>query len=388
MTNNDKLNITTQKVRNLHILIYLLNFQLRKIAELSGIILDNSTFSIDANSDIRRTCNLNIIPISSDFDISSNSNIWIDKYIQVQVGIEDLKTKEINYTNMGIYLINNPTTTYNAQTNTLSISGIDMMAKLTGMRNGYLSGTQGGVNYKIPSGSNIADAVRATFALGDFNNVIVSNFSPTPTVPNDILISVGNTIYSMLKQLVDINSFYQMYFDVNGIPHVDKIPSGENEMIMVNDEIWSKTLLQYTRNVSFEEVKNVVEVYGKTLDDGTTPYAIAIDTNPESPFYAYGTAGQLRIVLSGGEYDNIYTTELAQDRADYELYLRCRLQDQITITTVPIYWLDVNWLIEITLPNKQGIEVTEKYIIKKIDTTVGINGTQNITMIKYYPTDV
>ena len=55
---------------------------------------------------------------------------------------------------------------------------------------------------------------------------------------------------------------------------------------------------------------------------------------------------------------------------------------------MPIYWLDVNWLVEITLPNKQGIETKEKYIIKKIDTTVGVNGTQNITMIKYYPTDV
>lgn len=379
--------VTTQNVRTLHILIYLLNFQLRKMAELSGIILDGSTFSIDANSDIRRTCNLTIIPTSSDFDISSDG-IWIDKYIQVLVGIENIKTKKIEYTNMGIYLINNPTTTYNAQSHTLSISGIDMMAKLTGMRNGYLSGTQGGVSYKIPAGSNIKDAVKSTFALGGFNNVLVSEFSPTPTVPNDIIISVGNTIYSMLKELISINSFYQMYFDVNGLPHADKIPSGDNESIMVNDDIWKEILIQYTKDISFEEVKNTIEVYGKTLDDGTTPYAIAQDTNTDSPFCIYGTAGVLRIVLSGGEYENIYTTSLAQQRADYELYLRCRLQDQITITTVPIYWLDVNWLVEITLPNKQGIETTEKYIIKKIDTTVGINGTQNITMIKYYPTDI
>ena len=30
-------------------------------------------------------------------------------------------------------------------------------------------------------------------------------------------------------------------------------------------------------------------------------------------------------------------------------------------------------------------EKTEKYIIKKIDTTLGVSGTQNITMMKYYP---
>ncbi len=226
------------------------------------------------------------------------------------------------------------------------------------------------------------------FALGGFDNVAVSDFKPTSVVPNDIIISVGSTIYGMLKELVDINSFYQMYFDENGVPYVNRIPSGDNEPVMVDDDLWKDVLISYNQNISFEEVKNVVEVYGKTLDDGTTPYAIALDDDPRSPFYAYGKAGQIRIILSGGEYDNIYTDELAQDRADYELYLRCRLQDQLTITTVPIYWLNVNWLIEITLPNKQGEEVTEKYIIKKIDTTVGVNGTQTITMMKYYPTDV
>jgi hypothetical protein len=266
MAISDRMANTTQKVRTLHVLIYLLNFQLRKIAELSGIILDGSTFSIDANSDIRRTCNLTIVPTSSNFDVSSEG-IWIDKYIQVQVGIEDFKTRKVNYTNMGIYLINNPTTTYNAQTHTLAISGIDMMAKLTGMRNGYLSGTQGGVSYKIPAGSNIKDAVKSTFALGGFNNVLIKEFTPTPTVPNDIIISVGNTIYSMLRELIDINSFYQMYFDVNGLPHVDKIPSGDNESVMVNDEIWSKTLIQYTRDISFEEVKNTIEFYIQSVKE-------------------------------------------------------------------------------------------------------------------------
>ena len=387
--------VAKQKSRTIHVLIYLLNFNMVKIGELAGNVLNGSTFSIDATSDIRRTCNLSIVPTSADFDISQGSNIWIDKYIQVLIGIEDTaNNNNVVYTNMGIYLINNPSRTYNSSSNTLNISGIDMMAKLTGMRNGYLSGTQGGVEYQILHGTEIGDAIKETFALGGFNTVILPSvydnpFEPTSVVPNDIKISIGSgTIYSILKELVDINSFYQMYFDVNGIPHVDRIPSGDNEVIMVDDDLWSKVLIQYNKDISFEEVKNTVEVYGKMSDEGVTPYAIAQDTDPNSPFNIYGTAGVLRIVLTGGEYDNIHSSELAQDRADYELYLRCRLQDQITITTVPIYWLDVNWLVEITLPNKQGIEETAKYIIKKIDTTVGVEGTQTINLIKYYPTDV
>ena len=381
--------VALQDTRTLHALVYVLDFRFRKIAELSGVILDGSTFSIDATSDIRRTCDITIIPTSSDFDISSNSNIWIDKYVQIQVGIEDISNKnKVVYTNMGIYLINNPSRVYSPLNHQLRISGIDLMAKLTGMRNGYLSGTVGGIEYQIPANSNIANAVAQTFILGGFYDwSLPYEFSPTPTVPNTITVSVGSSIYNLLKELVDINAFYQMYFDLNGIPTVSKIPTGDEEPIMVDDEIWSKLLLQYNRDISFEEVKNVIEVYGKTLDDGTTPYAVAQDLNPFSPFYIGGTAGEIRIVLSGGEYENIYSNELAQQRANYELYLRDRLQDQITITTVPIYWLDVNWLVEITLPNRQGEEETELYIIKKIDTNVGVSGTQTITLMKYYPVE-
>ena len=82
-----------------------------------------------------------------------------------------------------------------------------------------------------------------------------------------------------------------------------------------------------------------------------TPTGYAEDDNIDSPFYVNGTVVKLELFLSGGDYDNIYTSDLAQQRAEYELYLRCRLLDNITIQCVPIYWAQVNWLIEITLPS-------------------------------------
>ena len=156
-------------------------------------------------------------------------------------------------------------------------------------------------------------------------------------------------------------------------------------------------LISYKKSTDFESVKNYIEVFGKTQDDGHTPYGVAWENNPDSPFYVGDNfKNRIRIVLSGGEYDNIYPlapystsveqfNSLAQQRAEYELYTRCKLQDQIELTCVPVYWLDVNWLVSITLPNKQGKEELQKYIIKKISTTLGVNGTQNITMMKYYP---
>ena len=82
----------------------------------------------------------------------------------------------------------------------------------------------------------------------------------------------------------------------------------------------------------------------------------------------------IRIVLQGGEDGGVF------------MYLRCRLQDTVTLTCIPIYWLDVNNIIEITLPNKQGTETTEKYIVKNISTSLGSSSTQSIKAMKYYPT--
>jgi hypothetical protein len=102
------------------------------------------------------------------------------------------------------------------------------------------------------------------------------------------------------------------------------------------------------------------------------------------PYYTT-TLGTLRIVLSGDKYDNIWSDDLAMQRAQFELYQRCRLLDTVNINILPLYWLDTNWLIEITLPNKNGIEETNQYLIKSISTDGGLNGTQSLSLMRYYP---
>ena len=93
---------------------------------------------------------------------------------------------------------------------------------------------------------------------------------------------------------------------------------------------------------------------------------------------------QVRGVCAGDEYDNIYSNELAEQRARYEIYLQARLHDSINIVSVPIYWLDVNSIIEYTLPNNVTGEV-DLWLIKSISTDISPNGTQTISAIRYYP---
>ena len=114
------------------------------------------------------------------------------------------------------------------------------------------------------------------------------------------------------------------------------------------------------------------------------PVGIAYDDNLDSPFYVNGSIGRIRHVLYGGEYENITSDKLALERAKYELWKSTRLQDSIKLTSIPNPWLDVNVLISHAIRGKSQ-ENAAQYIIKSISTDYGIEGTQSINAITYYP---
>ena len=585
----DEYDVAKQRNRRLYIKIDLLNYNFQTVDELSGTVVGNPTFTINADSDIRRTCSFSLVPTDISFDIKEGSKIWMDKYVKVFIGIYNNKTKNITYSNQGMYIINNPNINYSAINHIINIQGVDMMAMLNGVRGGNITsitddlGSSDIVNtlVNIPKGSNVRQQI---IDLMKACNIKKYNISEFPiTTPYEIKIAKGSTAYDILNEFIKILPNYQMYFDVEGVFHFQPIPSGKDEEIFIDDDIWTNNLVDYNKNIDFTQIKNVVEVYGKTHDvsnfadenhvtilnniyklniptarevrdylkigfmtntalkapsivlttenyaegeavkiisdtynlkipsvidvknnikigfmtstalnnpkikindnkqafpifksdgktppifkntlnyyvvrfkesagsttenkqgyfeligyeddvfpileeDGKTPVvlenknnktqyyvvrfkelststntnkkgyfefmgniqprAVAKEINPDSPFYIGGELGEIAITLEGGEYDNINTNALAQERANWELYSRCKLKDSITLNCLPIYWIDVNKVVKITLPNKKGTLETNEYIIKTVNTNFGINGMQSIECMRYYP---
>ena len=117
--------------------------------------------------------------------------------------------------------------------------------------------------------------------------------SPTTLTPYEMSFGLGSTAYNICSQLRDINANYQTYFDQEGTFWFNQIPSGRNEQIMLDDDIWDKVLISYKMSTDYESVKNYIEVFGKAQDEGYTvgdttyytPYGVAYDDNPQSPFY-------------------------------------------------------------------------------------------------------
>ena len=633
MPNQKQFDTTLQSIRNIDCKLFVLDYDYTILDEISGKT-ESISLSVNAESDIRRTANINIA--LKDDSRQTNSNIfywqvgnpyWFDKYIQIYVAIQDVQTQEYVWVNEGIYMVNSPTISYDATSNSLSFEAVDLMSKMTGLRNGQLEG----MTYTIPVGSTITGAIKTLLIEQGFDKYIVFD-PPYNYVPQEINIDVGGTAYDLLCQLRDINSNWEMFFDVDGVFHFQQIPSGkviidpesgeEGEPTPVVDQtVWDKLNVSYNLDTNFEDVKNYVEVLGKvhepqqygtaTIEGGSLdlklanvkesylnnewiigipviategaiepealaepitniaiydilnrvifeiklatpviaaneyycvklifdntectsceylgalqPRAVAFENNPESPFYvgtstqyesAYGNVvdfasenedyivefppaivgsnmvlnlspwctatdfnaasvgetwkfklnveslsqhivtmsivmgssadtysirnmanerisldyaqdylliatkistttlqfnvmyypmpasvlpmsttsvlnlpkfnKQVRLVCAGDEYDNIYSDALAEQRARYEIYLRSRLHDNIQIVSAPIYWLEVNNIIEYNLPNSNS-EESDLWLIKSINTDVSPNGTQSISATRYYP---
>lgn len=454
-----------QNIQNRYIRLELLNFQYQTVDSLEGVCTAGS-FSIDANSDIRRTGSVTLVVTNSSFEVASGGKIWLDKYIRVWVGIESLFTEEIEWTNCGIYIIDAPSYQYDIATNTLTLSLLDLMAKLTGVRNGYLPG----LPVVLSAGENIREAIIDTLALAGFTQYVVEEAPSPGTIPNDLEFSQGATVYELLAGLRDIYPDYEIFFDVDGTFFYKPIPTGEGDPVLVDDTLWTQIVLSEQIDVDFQNVKNSIEVYGRThdpahfstettvtddtinltiadvesysqgviygftltdnpgynnfnlkindlpaypvyLQDGQTPaiiapedgevyycvqyqngywfwlghlqsYGFAEDVNPNSPFNVNGTVGRIRLPLFGGEYENIFSDDLAQQRAEYELWLHTNMNNTITLTCIPVYWIDVNILCNYATQRNGSLS---QYLIKSINLGLAPTDNMSITMMKFYP---
>lgn len=111
------------------------------------------------------------------------------------------------------------------------------------------------------------------------------------------------------------------------------------------------------------------------------------NVNPESPFACSldPTTGaierEIRQVLEGGEYNNIYTTQLALERASYENWLKTRLQDTVELEMILIPWMQVNDKIEYTSPSSGDVSVM---IVQSISYDF-TRWTMTVKCSKFYP---
>lgn len=261
--------------------------------EISGVQSIGS-YSIDSESDVRRTSNFVLLLDNSYRDSSVEKKLfsWIGYNFQLQIGIYSMRDDEYKWFDCGYYLITEANTSYNATDNSLSMNLSDWYSKLNGTRNGQVGGAPTISIPNLDENKNPITIKNATEGvlrengitdyivddIGEFygmpqNNVdYIEHRTNNPLwnqLPYDLEFNVGCNVGEILDEIKNLYPNCQMYFDTFGHFCFNMIPSCEHDPITFDDSYIQDILVaEDAESVTYdiESIKNVTEVFGRTYE--------------------------------------------------------------------------------------------------------------------------
>lgn len=260
VASQEELRMLKNHNKHLYCRLELLDKDLNVIDNLEGLTIDGN-LSIDADSDIRRTFTSTIYLKKNQAISSYSVDEQIDKLVRVYIGMRPAGGNTHWYAK-GIYAFNQNGFSYDATTHSVSISCVDLVAML----DGSLSGTLTGYKTLIPTGEKISKAIIETFKFSGMNDYIVNYWNRT--VPYDLEFSSETSIWDILKELRDLYYPFEMFF--NDTTFVcQEIPSGFNDPVVLNNEVFQDLVISENGDIDYTEVKNCVEVFGASVEYDT-----------------------------------------------------------------------------------------------------------------------
>ncbi|MBR4003551.1 MAG: DUF5048 domain-containing protein, partial [Clostridia bacterium] len=209
--------------------------------------------------------------------------------------------------------------------------------------------------------------------IGENYKLTLNNDTELTSLNNGTLITFMANYNNIYKELLSYTTI-TVVDSINGNVLADKLPLVEN--------FFTKTIQGNVR-------KPIAE---NKLSNDYTIHLIKYDAENNQFIYLGRNPKTLPLVLSGGEYDNIHSDQLAYERCLWELYSHSNMQNTISIEVVPNYALDVNMRITYNEKMQYPLSVSDSqtfndsyYLTKQITYPLGIsnNGSQ-ITALKIY----
>lgn len=313
--------------------------------------------------------------------------LWLDSKFKLELGME-FPNGDIVWNDAGIFVTGQPNANRNAGEKIVEVQCYDKFAMLDGTLGGVLEAT-----YQVDVDKKIYNVIQESLLQDNGNGYPIDL---KPVVFDSALVdsktqytlskSPNDSFGSLLIDLADMISC-DIYYGVEGNLIVR---SGIRDISQVNkptlwtysDKEWE--YISNTTTYDFTQVKNQVTVCGSNLNGDGIFISTVENTNPQSPTRT-SLIGIRKYYL---EDSNIYTEELAQQRAEYELNRLSILQQTISIESTFMIHLDVNNCIAL---NDTFFDYSDnRFIIQSIGVPLSVNSTisiecTNIASLPYYP---
>ena len=358
-----------QPVRGLAVTVEVLDKDLRQLDTIQGIATGGN-ISVSNSSLIRRTGSLSFTL----FDYllpQKQSLLWITNRIRVYAGLQDLTSSEGQYTHfcLGTFYITEPSVSISNDNRSISIELQDNMMRWE----------QEELENKlvIEAGAPLHSAVQSIMrSFGEWN--VLVDFTDL-TIPYKLEFNEGESLVNILTQLRDLYMDWECFYDVDGtfIFRKMQIQRPDGEPVAWSFKGSADLITSFKESFAYSGVKNKVVVVGAMNErSGITPKAEAKIANVESPFHE-NEIGVKKTVITENSYGTI---QQCDSRARYELFKMSNFQEKIDISSLPIYFLDGNDIIEVMSSNGK----LSKYVIESIGFGLGIGDEMSISAYKLY----
>lgn len=370
--------IHLQPIRNLEITIQVLDEETKKVIETITGRANGGSIKMDSSSLIRRTGSLTL-SVDPDLFPSPSSLMWFGNIIKIYAGLKDLTESDMTYNILlGTFWIDEGSYSIDTSNSEITISLSDKMTKY--------DETQLEYEMKISPGTPIADAMRLVMeSLGETDFGDMMQPDANMIVPYTLEYGVGEQATTVITALRDMYMDFYCGYDIEGkfefkqltVQKADEV-SEPKWRFDTNSNERADLTLSFSESYNLKAIKNRLVVYGGTSDKtGITPMGEVRITDVKSPFNVDAIGTRTKIVTE----DKYVTDEQCISKARYDIWKTSNFQEVANISSVPIYILDANDIIEITHPETKDIS---RYAIDSFDLGLGIESNMSITAHKLY----
>jgi len=162
---------------------------------------------------------------------------------------------------------------------------IDMMGKLDNEHVGTLYGALTPIIYACDPETgerknhdeivlrNIVVGIIKDFGIHNYIVDDIGNYTHSNTdiagwdeLPHDLEFSTGSGLLEILTTIRDLYPFYEMFFDVEGVFHFQKIPMREDDMCILDEKIFNPLVISEQTSINTYDIKNIIDLWGKDLE--------------------------------------------------------------------------------------------------------------------------
>lgn len=364
----------------------------------SSAFIQDGTISVNLQNGQRRQASVTLSNIDGKFDYSVNK-IWFGQRIRISEGLVLPDGTEF-YLPQGVFYPKEPQEVHQPNKRTMTYSLVDKWAMLDGTLGGSLDGI-----YEVPANSPIFPAISSLLSEDMGNGVPYDNVEPaytnyynnlTTTLPDGTSVSNVVTPYTLRIEsetgtradvILGLNAMLVGWIGYDQTGRLRLWPSQDDILDTSKPVQWSfspsdSQFLGATYNIKNTEVKNDIIVIGESL--GTSPQANGRATNLDP-------SSNTNVNLIGYKTERIskqgfYTDDICEAQAVFELKRKTVLQSAVSISSIQMFHLSENNLVEIRRTDKLGSPV-ERHLIQGFTRPLGETGnmTINATSVVDFP---